>query len=149
MTDRRTKPMPEAVNRFLSRSRVATVCFIDHDKPHAINCFFAHDAGLNRLVMKSSEGSGHDRLTCNGGSVAGTILPDMISVSGLRGLQFRGTTLLRELIDEKEAARLYTDKFQFARFLPGYFWLVQLQFVKFTDNRIRFGHKLVWNTPAK
>ena len=132
----------------MSCSRVATVCFIDRHRPHAINCFFAHDPVKKVLVMKSAPGSGHDNLVFNGGEVAGTILPDMISLSGLRGLQFRGTTVKRELIDEKAVARIYSDKFQFARFLPGYFWLIEFSFLKFTDNRVRFGHKVIWKQQA-
>lgn len=139
---------PGTIVHFLERNRVATVCFSRNGDLHAINCFFAFDAELKLLYFKSSEGSNHDDLVFSGNGVAGAILPDMISVNALHGMQFRGNTLLPAMIDNERTALVYGGKFRFSRLLPGYFWAVRLVFVKFTDNRVRFGHKISWTRRA-
>ena len=139
---------PGTIVQFLERNRVATVCFSRNGDLHAVNCFFAFDAELMLLYFKSSEGSNHDDLVFSGNGVVGGILPDMISVNALHGMQFRGNTVPPGAIDSDRATRIYGGKFGFSRFLPGYFWAVKLAFVKFTDNRVRFGHKVIWTSRA-
>ena len=142
----RTRVLPETIQRFLAKSKVAGICFREQDRLHAVNCLFAHDPVHNLLVMKSAEGSGHDAFVYSGDAVAGTILPDMISVSGLHGLQFGGFTVPRGSVRSYGSDRLYHQKFPFTRYLPGYTWAISLSFVKFTDNRVRFGQKLIWGS---
>ncbi len=140
----RVSRVPPAISMFLSVARIATVCFTDNGAPHCINCFFAFDPDSNCLIFKSRRGTGHDRFVFEGARVAGTILPDVLKISSLKGLQFKGETMAEKDVAEMDLKRTYSRRFPFTKLLPGYCWAVKLHYMKFSDNSKGFGNKTLW-----
>jgi uncharacterized protein YhbP (UPF0306 family) len=136
--------VPENVKLFLVANKVATICFIDNaNKPYCINCFYCFDELSNVLIFKSSLGTTHQNYLIPFGNVSGTILPDVLDTLKLKDLQFTGT-----IIQKAEADKLslsYLKKYPMSMAIAGYSWGIKLEFMKFTDNTLGFGNKIIWN----
>lgn len=74
--------------------------------------------------------------------VAGTIHLETKIVGMIRGIQFIGEVVRP---DEAETARLiYLKRFPFAVFMDSEFWVLRIDSIKMTDNRLGFGKKIHW-----
>lgn len=139
------KTVQTSIKEFLSHNKISSVCFVDQEsKPYCINCFYTYDEESNTLVFKSSYGTKHDAFVKAGADVAGTIVPDTVSVMSLKGIQFSGKLLDKKEMDELKLNTRYLKEFPMSLALPGYVWAVKLSFLKFTDNTLGFGNKTVW-----
>jgi uncharacterized protein YhbP (UPF0306 family) len=137
--------LPENVLKFLEQNKVATVCLLDHQsKPYCINCFYAFDAAEATFVFKSSYGTTHENLIKASAAIAGTVLPDKIEFTALKGLQFTGVVTADYIHGGSSFNGLYAKMFPMSLVLPGYFWKVKIEYLKFTDNSLGFGNKTIW-----
>lgn len=140
-------PIQKNISDFLSENKVATVCFItNNSNPYCINCFYVFDEASQSLVFKSSYGTSHDTLVKEGASVAGTVIPDLINVLTLKGIQFNGLLLSNKAIEDYKLNSLYIKTFPMSLAMPGYIWAVKFTNLKFTDNSVGFGHKTNWQS---
>jgi uncharacterized protein YhbP (UPF0306 family) len=73
--------------------------------------------------------------------LAGTILPNALDFSAIKGIQFTGVFMMPENETYKEK---YLAKFPMAKDMPGTIWTIQLSEIKMTDNSLGFGTKLLW-----
>ena len=137
--------MEESIRKFILENKVANICFVCEDgTPYCISCFYAFDEKNNLLVLKSSTGTSHDTVSFKGDPLAGTIIPEQIEVMNLQGIQFQGRTIRKESLDNWNIATTYYGKFPFAMAMPGYLWAIELNDIKFTDNKKAFGTKIKW-----
>lgn len=76
--------------------------------------------------------------------VAGSILPDKISLMNIRGIQFKGRCRKMD-IDSTKAAKEYYIKYPIALGMKGSLWIIALDEIKYTDNRLLgLGKKILW-----
>lgn len=139
----------ETINKkileFISKNQVATICFTNSsNKPYCINCFYHFDDRLAILIVKSSYGTSHDAYVKSNKPTSGTIIADQIELSKLKGIQFTGSILDQQQINELKLNVSYVKKFPLSVAMPGYVWGIQLEYLKFTDNSFGFGNKIVW-----
>ena len=76
--------------------------------------------------------------------VAGSVVLETSIIGKIRGIQFTGqmympTDDLAQIVNRK-----YMLRFPFATLMNTRLWVVELDFIKFTDNRLGFGKKLIW-----
>ncbi|MEO8759469.1 MAG: hypothetical protein ABI388_00830 [Bacteroidia bacterium] len=136
----------EKVVSFLKNNKVATVCFVTTDNmPYCINCFYAYDEKNNMLVFKSSFGTSHDTFIKPDAPVSGTILPNSVSLLNAKGIQFSGKLINPTEIDYLKLPSLYTKNYVMSLAMLGYIWAVRLEFIKYTDNSLGFGNKIIWH----
>lgn len=136
----------EKVLSFLGNNKVATVCFVTKDNiPYCINCFYAFDEKNTVLVFKSSFGTSHDTLIKPDAPVSGTILPNSISLLNVKGIQFSGKLINPTEIDYLKLSAFYTKNYVMSLAMPGYIWAVRLEFIKYTDNSLGLGNKIIWH----
>lgn len=76
--------------------------------------------------------------------VAGTIVPDSLNVLQIKGIQFLGIILPFDHSHYKDASSHYHSKHLIALMMPGEIWTIKLTSIKFTDNTLGFGKKLLW-----
>ncbi len=139
------KAVQTSIKDFLSQNKISTVCFVDQElKPYCINCFYVYDEESNALVFKSSYGTKHDVLVKPGAAVAGTVVPESVSVLSLKGIQFSGQLMDPKEMDQYKLSSRYVKEFPMSLALPGYVWAVKLSFLKYTDNTLGFGNKTIW-----
>jgi uncharacterized protein len=132
------------IEYFIDSQKAASVCCLDAGgHPYCFTVFFALDTEKQLLYYKSSHNSYHGHVMEEGHRVAGTILPDKLNTLAIKGVQFTGTVLA---LDDplSNAGPVYYGKFPFAAAMPGEIWTIQLETVKFTDNSLGFGKKVLW-----
>ncbi len=137
--------MDKSISTFLTENKVATICFIDeYAKPYCINCFYVYDEASEVLIFKSSFGTRHEIFAKPTNSVAGTILPQKLSIANIKGVQFTGLIVSESIAEGLKCNIIYSKAFPMSLLLPGYYWLVKLDFIKLTDNTLGFGNKTIW-----
>jgi hypothetical protein len=130
---------------FLSKNQVATVCFTNElNQPYCINCFYSFIEDCAILIFKSSYGTSHDSFIKKNNNLAGTITDEQIDLTKLKGIQFTGKLIDEQEITNKRLNFFYIKKHPMSIALPGYLWGVQLEYIKFTDNSLGFGSKIIW-----
>jgi len=132
------------IAEFIEALKVATVCTSKDDLPYCFNCYYAFSASDGYLIYKSSFGTRHEKMLGENPNAAGTIIPEQIEVSTIRGIQFEGVLLADNFDLNVKAASLYYLKFPFAVAVPGKLYVIRLDRLKFTDNTRGFGFKQVW-----
>ena len=144
MDAQNTPPMPEQIVEFFNDSSVVTIATSVDNYPYCATCYFAYVPEERALAFKSDSDTKHieDALTNN--HVAGSILPDKIAKAKPKGIQFTGTFYKAEGNSGDLAKKAYLKKFPIAGIFRGDIWIIELSKIKFTDNTLVFGKKLMW-----
>lgn len=164
------KPIDPAIVEFLRAHHVLTLCTAENGVPYAANCYYVFlepgTAGAADelrtittpcFVFLSDRTTRHGRELTINPLVAGTVHveppPDESGVGQIRGVQFTGRARL--LAPESNAVNsaspidtiardAYFTAFPYARGRPTDCWLLAVDFIKMTDNTVRFGFKRTW-----
>lgn len=135
----------DRIIQFISKQTCANVCCADEaSHPHCYTCFYSFDPEEMLLHYKSSNETHHSTLLLKNPVVAGTIVPDTLNVLQIKGIQFRGIILPFDHSHYKDAAAHYHTKHPIGYMMPGEIWTIKLTSIKFTDNTLGFGKKLLW-----
>lgn len=144
MDTNETPEMPEQIVAFLSESSVVTIATSIDDHPYCAACYFAYVPEAQLLAFKSDSDTKHIEDAMQNNFVAGSILPDKIKLAMPKGIQFTGELFKAEDEIGEKAKWAYLKKFPVAGVFRGDIWLIALTKVKFTDNTLVFGKKLLW-----
>lgn len=130
------------IGDFIRKHHVLTLATAAGDMLHCSNLFYSYTDG--RFHVTSSEGTLHvEQLSANP-RVAGSVVLETSVVGKLQGIQFRGRMYRPEGADLAETKKSYLKRFPFAAVMDLDLWVIELTWVKFTDNRLGFGKKLIW-----
>ena len=136
--------MDKEILDFINECKVATVCGADEQQPYCFNCYYSFLENEGILIYKSSYGTHHEKILEQNALVAGTIIPEQIDLSTLRGVQFEGVMMKESFDIAMKASSSYYLRFPFAMAVPGKIYCIELKKIKFTDNARGFGHKQHW-----
>ena len=130
--------------RFINEHHILSLATTVDDKPYSANCFYVYLKEDNLLVFSSEETKRHSVNALKNAHVSGTIHLDTKSVGKIRGVQFTG--LIEQPKDKllEKAEDAYLKRFPYAALMKNKFWGIKLNYLKFTDNRLGFGKKLIW-----
>jgi uncharacterized protein YhbP (UPF0306 family) len=138
--------MDARISAFIGSQRVATVCCTDEQhNPYCFNCFYVFNGYDYLLYFKSSVAARHDRLLRLHSRVAGTIVAAATNLFFAQGIQFMAEVLLPGDPLAAGATAAYYRKYPLAHTMPGIIWVLALDCVKMTDNRIGMGKKMSWH----
>ncbi|MCR5709587.1 MAG: pyridoxamine 5'-phosphate oxidase family protein [Bacteroidales bacterium] len=130
---------------FIGEHHVLTVaCASPGGEPWCANAFYVFDAQEEGFIITSEAATLHARMFLENPRVAGSVVLETEEVGKIRGLQFTGTVRRCDggLFDR---CRLkYLRRFPYAVFKGGEVWLISVDRLKYTDNRLGFGKKLHW-----
>lgn len=129
---------------FINKHHVLTLATTRENIPYSANCFYIYLDDRNMLVFTSDRETKHAQDAVIQGVVAGSIVLETNIVGKIQGVQFQGK--MYEPKDEllKQAKARYLKRFPVAMLMKTHLWVVELSFIKFTDNRLGFGKKLIW-----
>lgn len=115
--------------------------------PYSCACFYVFEFPF--LLFASDPGTRHGQEIVANPGVAVAVHDNVRDVAAIKGVQATG--ICRNLDADPyppaavvELRELYLQQFPEARELDPVFWSVRLDFLKYTDNSVRFGYKLVW-----
>ena len=133
--------MNERIKNFISKQACASICCIDEEgRPYCFSCFYAFNPDEMMLYFKSSVDSHHSGLLKKNPVIAGTIVTDKINLFQIKGIQFEGIVLPNEM----QAGDFYYKRHKIAIAVAGEIWTIRIDKIKYTDNSLGFGKKLLW-----
>lgn len=113
-------------------------------RPWCANCFYTYLEDEHTLVFTSDEDTRHMQEAAKNQVVAGSIVLETETIGKIQGIQFEG---LLEKPSEAVFGKYkiaYLKRFPYAIVSTSPFWVIFLNHIKFTDNRLGFGKKLIW-----
>ncbi len=128
---------------FIQKHHVLTLATTKNNIPYCANCFYVYYKEKNMLVFTTDHKTKHAQDAIKQNIVAGSIVLETNVIGKIQGLQFQGN--MYEPRDEllKKVKSRYLKKFPVAMLMKTHLWVVELTFLKFTDNRLGFGKKLI------
>ena len=139
MTDKR-------IIKFFKKHHVLTIATSEGNIPWCASCFYVYLEEENALVFTSDLKTRHAREFLANRAVAGNIYLETIIIGKIRGIQFSGTIAEPEGEMADKARKAYIKRFPVAMLMDTHLWIVTLDHVKMTDNRLGFGKKLLWKS---
>lgn len=136
-----SREVDEPIVKFLKRHHVLTLATVGGGGvPYVANCFYAYDAKRNLFIFTSDVATRHGREMSERREVALSVALETRVVGRVQGLQVTG----RVAEGDAEAMKCYIKRFPYAVVAPLTLWMVSPAMMKFTDNTLGFGKKLIW-----
>lgn len=131
----------ERIAKFIAKHHVLTLATVDDSgAPYCANCFYAYDRQRNALIFTSDLSTRHAAQMTADARVAISIVLETRIVGRVQGLQICGTARRADTAAE----RRYIARFPYAAVAPLTLWTVEPTYMKFTDNTLGFGKKMIW-----
>ena len=129
---------------FINKHHVLTLATTKNNIPYCSNCFYVYNKEKNMLIFTSDLETKHVKDVVEQNIVSGSIVLETSVVGKIQGLQWQGE--MYEPKDDllKQVKASYLKRFPVAMLMKTHLWVVELSFLKFTDNRLGFGKKLIW-----
>ena len=129
---------------FINKHHVLTLATTRKNIPYCANCFYVYFEDENMLVFTSDHETKHAQDALNQSIVGGSIVLETNVIGKIQGVQFQGE--MHEPNNDllKQVKARYLKRFPVAMLMKTNLWVVELGFLKFTDNRLGFGKKLIW-----
>jgi hypothetical protein len=133
------------IRSLFRRHHLLSIATTSEKGPWCASCFYAWDEENNTLVITSDTTTRHGSEFLSYPSVAGTIALETWRVGRIRGIQFTGTITEPAGNDLIRARKIYLRRFPYAALTELHLWVIRLNHIKLTDNRLGFGHKETWS----
>ena len=135
----------ERIVRFFRKHHVLTIATSVNNEPWCANCFYVYLKDENALVFTTDPETRHGKEFLKNRFIAGTVVLETPVIGRIRGIQFQGIVSEPEGELAEKSKRSYLKRFPVAMLMDTHLWIVELTYIKMTDNRLGFGKKLVWN----
>ncbi len=131
--------------QFIKRQQILSLSTCTGGQPHACNCFYAYDSERNQLICTSEHETKHIQDLSQNSRVGGTVYLVKKWKGLVAGIQFYGTMYEAKGEDLERAKKIYYGRFPFAKAHPAPLWIIDLDYIKFTHNKLLgFGKKMIW-----
>jgi uncharacterized protein YhbP (UPF0306 family) len=134
----------ERIRKFFRKHHVLTVATSVNNEPWCANCFYVYLEEENSLVFTTDNNTRHGEEFIRNPKVAGSVVLETMIIGKIRGIQFQGIVSLPKNGLAEKAKSAYLKRFPVAALMDTTLWVVELTFIKMTDNRLGFGKKLIW-----
>ncbi len=138
------KKLDKKFIQFIQKHHVLTLATSSNNKPYCANCFYVYSEEENAFIFTSDDETKHIKDVKENNTVAGSVVLETTVVRKIQGIQFTGKMYLPEGELKQKANKLYMKKYPFAKLMNTKLWVLELDFMKLTDNRLGFGKKLIW-----
>ena len=109
-------------------------------EPYCCNAFYAYDKASGAFIFTTDLSTHHGKMMAKNERVAASILLETRTVGKIQGLQITGK--VKPAIDGDKMR--YIKDFPYAVVADLSLWRLEAEMMKFTDNRLGFGKKLIW-----
>jgi uncharacterized protein YhbP (UPF0306 family) len=129
---------------FINEHHVLTLATCFEEEPWCANCFYVYLPDENSLVFTSDNDTKHIKYASHNIYVAGSIVLETSIIGKIQGIQFQGIISEPKDSHYDKVRKEYIKRFPIAMLMDTTLWVVDLTYIKFTDNRLGFGNKIVW-----
>lgn len=151
--------MPPHIIKFINENFIMSLASWSETGPYICNCFYIYVASENDLstglVFASDPGTRHGQEMQLRSNVAVAIHHTIRDVASIQGVQMTGQVKSQRkssnntVIDWKRLQAKYVQTFPESRHMPDLpLWFFKIDWLKYTDNSIQFGHKEIWQRNA-
>ena len=137
------QPDPK-ITTFLKKHHVLTLATLSGDQPWVANCFYTFVEEQMAFVFTSGYETKHIQEVMQNNKVAGNVVLETSIIGKIQGIQFSGTLTKAEGEALDKVSSTYLKRFPFAALMDTTLWILAIDYLKMTDNRLGFGKKLVW-----
>ena len=134
------------IKSLFRRHHVLSIATVSERGPWCASCFYAWDEENNTLVITTDPATRHGAEFRSYPQVAGTIALETMRVGRIRGAQFTGTITEPDGGELARARKIYLRRFPYAALVDLHLWVITLNHIKLTDNRLGFGKKIIWDS---
>ncbi|MDR3235541.1 MAG: pyridoxamine 5'-phosphate oxidase family protein [Prevotellaceae bacterium] len=132
------------ITAFLNEHHVLTLATCVNGVPWCASMFYVYLETERMFVFTSDYQTHHIQDIKTNDRVAGTVVLETRKIGLLRGVQFQGRISEPQGTLAEKAKRAYLVRYPYALLKPAPLWVVELHIIKYTDNRLGFGKKLLW-----
>jgi len=132
------------VIEFINEHHVLTLATSRNNEPYCANCFYVYLEDENVFVFTSDLETKHIQDVELQNKVAASIVLETTMVGKIQGIQLTGVLFMPENELKQKISKAYLKKYPFAVLMKTTLWVLEPDFLKFTDNRLGFGKKLIW-----
>jgi uncharacterized protein YhbP (UPF0306 family) len=130
--------------KFFKKHHVLTIATTVDNEPWCANCFYVYLEEENALVFTTDLETRHGQEFLKNPLVAGSVVLETMIIGKIRGIQFQGTVSEPSGDLAEKVKTAYLKRFPVAMLMDTHLWIVKLSHIKYTDNRLGFGKKLIW-----
>lgn len=130
---------------FLKKHHVFTLATSEGNQPYCCNCFYVYNEKENQLIFVSDICTRHIREAIKNNLIAGSVVLETNQVGKIQGVQLTGVMYEVKGEAKTKAKFSYLKRFPFAIVVKTTFWIIDIDYIKMTDNRLGFGKKLIWS----
>jgi uncharacterized protein YhbP (UPF0306 family) len=131
--------------KFFRKHHVLTVATSVENEPWCANCFYVYLEEENAIVFTTDLNTRHGQEFLKNHRISGSVVLETMIIGKIRGIQFQGTVSEPEGEMAVKAKNAYLKRFSVAMLMDTHLWVVTLTHIKYTDNRLGFGKKVMWN----
>ena len=131
----------EKVEVFLAKHHLLSLATAAENSPHSASLFYAYNPKTVSFVVASDTKTEHIQNVLANPNVSGTVALETDEVGKIQGIQFQA----QMQVAKKEERELYFKAFSYAKVMNPTLWLITIDTIKMTDNRLGFGKKLYWD----
>lgn len=135
--------------KFFHKHHVLTIATTIENEPWCANCFYVYSEEENCLVFTTDDDTRHGKEFEKNPLVAGSVVLETSVIGKIQGIQFQGIVSRPSEELHKKVKKTYLKRFPVAALMNTSLWIVSLNHIKMTDNRLGFGKKLTWERTTK
>lgn len=128
---------------FIKEHHVLTIAVSDGDDLWCANAFYALHEEDHSLIITSEESTRHIKIALRDGRATGSIVLETETIGLIRGLQWKGTISKGDNKLTSPHRQTYLKRFPYAILSGADLWVIKFEELKYTDNRLGFGKKLI------
>lgn len=131
--------------RFLKKYNVINIATMEKKNPWIFSCFYAYDEVENVFYFSSDEKTRHFQNLKQNSKISASIAPQIETLLHIQGVQLLGEA--KHLVDEEfeKTKKIYLKRFPVASLYVKSMWKIEPWHIKFTNNKVGFGKKIIWN----
>ncbi|EAI3905430.1 MULTISPECIES: hypothetical protein [Campylobacter] len=130
--------MDERIKKFIYSQKLLTLSVQDNDEIYCASCYYTFDDKNLALIFASEEHTRHIQLSYKNPKVGVNIALDTNIINLIKGVQIKA--IFRKATAEQE--KIYYEKFPFAKLAKACIFALNIQWAKYTDNKILLSKKL-------
>jgi len=137
--------MPDkCIIEFIKNHHLLTLATSKDNTPYCCNVFYVYDEGNNQLIFSSDAKTKHAQDFISNSKVSGSISLETKVIGKIQGVQLLGEIKILQGKNLKFARKKYLTTYPYARLMKLELWVMQLTFIKMTNNVLGFGKKIIW-----
>lgn len=137
------EPKPDdRIIKFIRDHHVLTLATCMDGRPWCANIFYAYLPARNLFVYTTDPQTRHGAEAAANRQVGASIVLETKIIGRIRGLQVTG--IAYPASEEEWARTAYLKRFPYAAAAKLDLWILEPRHMKFTDNTLGFGKKLIW-----